>query len=197
MAHPPPATHFKTYSQKLSTLLSGFDWAPVEELAHDLLDCWKSGRQVFFAGNGGSAGNANHVVNDFLYPVSKTFGSGIRMHSLSANPAVVTCLANDEGYEQIYAYQLAVMARPGDILVVFSGSGNSGNILRALETARSKGVKSYAVVGFSGGAAKQLADTPIHFAIDDMQIAEDTQTIIFHMIVQWLFAQRDDVQPAA
>jgi D-sedoheptulose 7-phosphate isomerase len=192
---PAPAAHFAAYSNKLSTLLAGFDWAPVEALAHEMLDCWKSGRQVFFAGNGGSAGNANHVVNDFLYPVSKTYGSGIRMHSLSANPAVITCLGNDEGYDQIYAYQLAVMAQKGDVLVVFSGSGNSPNILKVLEEARRKGVRSFAVVGFSGGKAKEIADVPIHFAIDDMQIAEDTQTIICHMIVQWLYAQRADVIP--
>lgn len=197
MAQTAPIPHFQDYSQRLSALLAGFDWAPVEALAHDLLDCWRSGRQVFFAGNGGSAGNANHIVNDLLYPVSKTFGSGIKAHSLSANPAVVTCLGNDEGYDQIYAYQLAVQAQKGDVLVVFSGSGNSANILKALEEARRKGVKSYAVLGFTGGKAKALADTPIHFAIDDMQIAEDAQTIIFHMIVQWLFAQRDDVKPAA
>lgn len=195
MSFPAPAAHFAAYSNKLSTLLAGFDWAPVEALAHELLDCWKTGRQVFFAGNGGSAGNANHMVNDFLYPVSKTFGSGIRMHSLSANPAVITCLGNDEGYDQIYAYQLAVMAQKGDVLVVFSGSGNSPNILKVMEEARRKGVKSYAVLGFTGGKAKEIADVPIHFAIDDMQIAEDTQTIICHMIVQWLYAQRADVIP--
>jgi D-sedoheptulose 7-phosphate isomerase len=177
----------------LSDLLAGFDWSPVEELAHELMDCWKTGRQVFLCGNGGSAGNANHLANDFIYPVSKQFGSGIRVHSLSANPAIITCLGNDEGYDQIYAFQLAALARRKDVLVVFSGSGNSPNILRTLEEAKRRNIKSYAVVGYSGGKAKELADVPIHFAIDDMQISEDTQTIVFHMIVQWLHAQRADV----
>ena len=80
--------------------------------------------------------------------------------------------------------------------MVFSGSGNSPNILKVLEEAKRKGVKSYAVLGFTGGKAKAMADVPVHFAIDDMQIAEDTQTIIFHMIVQWLYAQRANVIPA-
>lgn len=162
-------------------------------LARDLLDCWKSGRQVFFCGNGGSAGNANHLMNDLMYPVSKRLGSGIRAQSLSANPAVITCLGNDEGYDNIYAYQLAIQAERGDILITFSGSGNSPNILRVLEEAKTRGVKSYSVLGYSGGKAKALSDVPIHFAVDDMQIAEDTQTIVVHMIVQWLFAQRDDI----
>ncbi len=196
-----PKAHFAEYSRRLNDTLAGFDWAPVEALARDLRACWGTKRQVFFCGNGGSAGNANHVVNDFMYPVSKRLGSGIRMHSLSANPAIITCLGNDEGYENIYVYQLAVQANEGDILVVFSGSGNSPNILRVLEEAKRRNIKTYAVLGYSGGEAKSLADVPIHFCVDDMQIAEDLQTIVCHMIVQWLYAQRDvvavstDVQP--
>ena len=148
---------------------------------------------MFFAGNGGSAGNAIHLANDFLYALSKTPGSGLRVHSLSANPSVITCLANDEGYDQVFSLQLAVLARKGDVLVAMSGSGNSPNIIRALEEAKRIGMTSYAVLGFSGGKAKALADVPIHFAVDDMQIAEDAQLIIGHMLMQWLYAQRGDI----
>ena len=191
-----PAQHFIAYSQRLSAALDGFDWAPVERLAAELRECWESGRQVFFAGNGGSAGNATHLANDFIYALSKTRGSGLRAHSLAANPSIVTCLANDEGYDQVFSLQLAVLARPKDVLIVFSGSGNSPNILKALEEARRIGMTSYAFLGYSGGKAKALADVAIHFAIDDMQIAEDTQLIIGHMIMQWLHAQRADIVPA-
>ena len=148
---------------------------------------------MFFAGNGGSGGNANHLANDFLYALSKTPGSGLRVHSLSANPSVITCLANDEGYDQVFSLQLAVLARKGDVLIVLSGSGNSPNIVKALEEAKAIGMTSYAMLGFSGGKAKALADVPIHFAIDDMQIAEDAQMIVGHMMMQWLYAQRGDV----
>lgn len=189
------AKHFIDYSKRLSAVLEGFDWAPVERLAMDLRDCWKTGRQVFFAGNGGSAGNATHLANDFIYALSKTPGSGLRAHSLVANPSIVTCLANDEGYDQVFSLQLAVLARKNDVLIVFSGSGNSPNILKALEEARRVGMTSYAFLGFSGGKAKALADVAIHFAIDDMQIAEDTQLIVGHMMMQWLYAQRADIAP--
>jgi D-sedoheptulose 7-phosphate isomerase len=189
----PPAEHFLAYSRRLSDTLTGFDWAPVVALAEDLRECWRTGSQLFLCGNGGSAGNANHLANDFLYPLSKTKGSGIRVHALSGNPAVITCLGNDEGYDNIFSYQLAVHGRRGDILLAFSGSGNSPNILRALEEARRLGMRSYAVVAFTGGKAKALADVAIHFPVDDMQIAEDTQTIVGHMIVQWLYAQREDM----
>ena len=196
IAHGPAAPHFKDYSRRLSQTLAEFDWSPVERLADDLLDCWSTGRQVFLCGNGGSAGNANHLANDFMYPLSKRKGSGIRVHALSANPAVVTCLANDESYENVFSYQLAVQARKGDVLLAFSGSGNSPNILRALEEAHRIGMTSYAVLGYSGGKAKNLADVAIHFHVDDMQIAEDTQTIVCHMIVQWLYARRDGIAAA-
>lgn len=171
------------------------DWAPVERLANDLRDCWRRGRQLFLAGNGGSAGNANHLANDFMYPLSKTKGSGIRTHALTENPAILTCLANDEGYDSVFAYQLAIMARKGDVLLAFSGSGNSPNILYALEEAKRIGMTSYAVLGYSGGKAKALCDVPIHFAVEDMQISEDVQTIVGHMIVQWLYARRDRMSP--
>ncbi len=188
-----PGTLFADYTSRFSTVLKDFDWAPVERLAYDLRDCWQTGRQVFFCGNGGSGGNANHLANDFLYALSKTPGSGLRVHSLSSNPSVITCLANDEGYDQVFSLQLAVLACKGDVLITFSGSGNSPNILKALEEAREIGMTSYAVLGFSGGKAKALADVPIHFAVDDMQIAEDAQMVIGHMIMQWLYAQRGDI----
>lgn len=187
-------THFRDYSKRLSQFLDGMDWQPLTRLAHDLRDCWSTGRQVFIAGNGGSAGNAVHLANDFVYALSKRPGSGLRIHALPANTAVVTCLANDEGYDQIFSLQLAVMARPGDVLIVFSGSGNSPNILAALEESRRIGMTSYAVLGFSGGKARGLADVPIHCPIDDMQIAEDLQLIFGHMVMQWLHAQRDSFQ---
>ena len=188
-----PAKLFSDYSSRLSAALQGFDWTPVERLAYELRDCWQSGRQLFLCGNGGSGGNANHLANDFLYALSKTKGSGLRVHSLSANPSTITCLANDEGYDQVFSLQLAVLARAGDVLVVFSGSGNSPNIVKALEEAKTIGMTSYAVLGYSGGKAKALADVPIHFAIDDMQIAEDAQMVIGHMLMQWLHAQRDEI----
>lgn len=186
-----PVAHFANYSQRLSGILERCDWEPVSRLAEELFDCWKTGRQVFLAGNGGSAGNAVHLANDFIYAVSKVTGSGLRAHALPANSSVLTCLANDLGYDEIFSRQLAVLARPDDVLIALSGSGNSPNILRALEEAQRIGMRSYAILGYSGGRAKGLADVAIHFAVDDMQIAEDLQLILGHMILQWLHRQRD------
>ena len=181
---------YADYAARLQRVLERADWRPVEALGNELLDCWRSKRQVFLCGNGGSDGNAVHLANDFLYGVSKAVGSGLRVHALSANAAVLTCLANDAGYETIFAAQLAVQAMPGDVLVVLSGSGNSPNILQALAKAREIGLRSYAILGYSGGKAKAMADVAIHFPVDDMQISEDLQLIAGHMIMQWLYSNR-------
>ena len=185
-----PVAGFVDYSQRLHVVLQAQDWSNVARLAEELRDCWRTGRQVFLCGNGGSAGNAIHLANDFLYGISKKHGSGLRVNALPANSSVLTCLANDEGYEEIFSLQLAVQAREGDVLIALSGSGNSPNILKAIEQAKELGMKTYAILGYKGGKAKQMADVPIHFAIDDMQISEDLQLVVGHMIMQWLYRNR-------
>lgn len=184
---PQPIAKFGEYARRLQDVLGSADWTSVAQLAEELRDCWASRRQVFLCGNGGSAGNAIHLANDFLYGVSKRHGSGLRVSALPANSSVITCLANDEGYDAIFSLQLAVQAQKGDVLIVLSGSGNSPNILKALEQARAMGVRSYAILGYSGGRAKAAADVAIHFAVDDMQLAEDMQLVVGHMLMQWLY----------
>lgn len=186
----PSSDFFTSYSSRLQASLATAEWSGVAQLAADILECWQQKRQVFFCGNGGSAGNAIHLANDFLYGIAKRPGGGLRVNALSANPAVITCLANDIGYDRIYSEQLAVLANPGDVLIVLSGSGNSPNIIAALEHAKAMKVKSYAILGFSGGRCKQLADVPIHFPVEDMQISEDLQLVVGHMLMQWLYANR-------
>lgn len=179
----------RQYAARVEMMLHSADWGPVEELGEELRACWSAGRQVFICGNGGSAANAIHLANDYLYVIGRRNGPGLRIQSLSANQAVMTCLGNDEGYDQIYSLQLKCQARKDDVLIVLSGSGNSPNVLRALEVAREMGMRSFAVLGYSGGKAKELADVPIHFAVDDMQVSEDLQMMVGHMIMQWLMAR--------
>jgi len=181
---------FAEYADRLRAVLLATDWSGVAQLGEELLDCWKTRRQVFLCGNGGSAGNAIHLANDFLYGISRQKGSALRVTALPANSSVLTCLANDEGYAQIFSLQLAVLANRADVLIALSGSGNSPNIVKVLEQAREMGVKSYAIVGYTGGKAKELADVPLHFPVDDMQISEDLQLIAGHMVMQWLYKNK-------
>jgi D-sedoheptulose 7-phosphate isomerase len=164
--------------------MDAMDTVPI--LAEALRRCWNDGGTVYLCGNGGSAANAIHLANDLLYGAGAGHGGGLKVEALSANPAVITCLANDLGYDAIYAEQLRVKGEPGDVLIVLSGSGNSPNVVRALEVATDKGMTTFAILGFAGGACKALARHAIHFHVDDMQIAEDLQLIVGHICMQWL-----------
>lgn len=178
------------YLQRLQGCFGPSILSAVETLAEDLRQAWIEGRHVYICGNGGSAANAMHMANDFHYGIGACGPGrslpGLRVEALPANAGVITCLANDTGYDNIYAHQLRVKGRPDDLLIVLSGSGNSANVVRALETARHLGMKSFAILAYSGGRCRELADVPIHFEIDDMQIAEDTQLVVGHLCMQWL-----------
>ena len=190
---------FKNFTEiYLKNLVSSFDPKVIEKieiLANDLNLSWKNGTNVFICGNGGSAGNAMHIANDFHYGVGckKDLQSndiknklGIKIIALPSNPSIITCLANDIGYENIYSHQLKVLGNPNDILIVLSGSGNSKNVINAINVAHEIGIKTFAITAFDGGKCKEIAKENIHFEINDMQIAEDTQLILFHMCMQWL-----------
>jgi D-sedoheptulose 7-phosphate isomerase len=179
-------TTFRDYANRLTETLSHPALDLVGELAAAFQRAWDEKKTVYLCGNGGSAGNAVHLANDFTYGVGVQRGIGMRIEALPANPAVITCLANDIGYENIYSEQLRVKADPGDVLVIFSGSGNSPNVVKALEMGNSLGMQTFAVLGYSGGRCKVIAQHPIHFPVDDMQIAEDLQLIIGHMVMQRL-----------
>ena len=174
------------YWRTLESVWQEHDWSDFNTLIETLQLCWRENRQVFLCGNGGSAANAIHLANDLLYGVDKATGRGLRVNALPANAAVLTCLANDIAYENIFAQQLAVLAQPEDVLIVFSGSGNSPNILRALAQAREIGMTTFAILGFSGGRALALTDHPIYFPVHDMQVAEDLQMMIGHMVTRHL-----------
>lgn len=178
---------FVDYAARLGRILGDYDWSPVERLALALRHAWRNGHRVFLCGNGGSAANALHIANDLLYGIDSK-GAGIRVTALPANSSVLTCLANDLGYDEIFSRQIKVHGEQGDVLVVLSGSGNSPNIVRAIEQAKLLGMPTFAILGYGGGQCLKLADVPIHFPINDMQISEDLQLVVGHMLMQWLSA---------
>lgn len=178
--------HIKNYTNKLSRAMNLEAMDDIQALADALLEAWIERRSIYLCGNGGSAGNAIHLANDLIYGAGVKNGAGLRAEALSANAAVLTCLGNDIGYDNIYSEQIRVKGNPGDVLVILSGSGNSPNVVNAIEVGNSIGMKTFAILGFSGGRCKDLAQYSIHFEIDDMQIAEDLQLIVGHICMQWL-----------
>ncbi len=190
-------TFSKDYIARLKSALDVIPPEPLQSLAEALILAWREERQVFIFGNGGSAGNAIHLANDFLYGISREVGHALRVTALPANSAVLTCLANDEGYDGIFFRQLAVLAKKGDVAIALSGSGNSPNILKALEYCSQNSITSYAVLGYTGGMAKALADYAVHVPVNDMQISEDLQLVVGHLMMQWLYAHKDEIRNSA
>ena len=176
----------ENYRQKLNDCLSKDAMEVVPILANNLKKVWKDKNTLFICGNGGSAGNAIHIANDFIFGIDKHEGIGIKVDALPANQAVLSCLANDIGYENIFSHQLKVKGSVGDVLLVLSGSGNSDNIVNVITQAKKMNIKTFGILGFDGGKCLNLLDVPIHFDINDMQISEDLQLIICHMCMQWL-----------
>ena len=189
------ASNFSSFSRSyLNSLNEVFDesmLASIHLLSLAITDVWNKNKKLFICGNGGSAANAIHIANDFHFGVgcSKDKLSrkyGLKVEALSANSAIITCLANDLGYEHIFSNQLRVNAEADDLLIALSGSGNSPNIISALSTASELNMITSAIVGYDGGVAKEIADIPIHANINDMQIAEDVQLIIGHLCMQYI-----------
>lgn len=155
-------------------------------LCEELLRCRDSNFQVFICGNGGSSANADHLANDFMCVGGAFADRSIRTESLTSNNAINSCIANDLSYNDIFSKQLELKAGMGDVLIALSGSGNSGNIIKALEYGCGIGMKTFAILGFDGGKSKTIAKYPIHFPINDMQISEDLQLIVGHICMKCL-----------
>jgi D-sedoheptulose 7-phosphate isomerase len=183
-------TIFSDYLETARSALARIDALAVQRLAAQIRSVWSADGQVLACGNGGSAANAIHLCNDLIYGVAPGSADGVRALALCANQSVMTCLANDASYDQVFAYQVAVHGRPGDLLIVFSGSGNSPNVVNALVEARRRGLRTAAILGFSGGRCLTLADVAVHIPVDDMQIAEDCQQTVSHLVTRWLEANR-------
>ncbi len=175
------------YKSKLLKTLSAPSFSKqVNNLYLEIFKSWKNNRNIYICGNGGSAGNATHIANDFIYGAGIKNKKGLKIESLSANPSIITCLANDLGYEYIYSEQIKVKANENDLLIVLSGSGNSANVINALKIGNKLKMRTIAVVGFNGGKCLQIANKNVHFKINDMQICEDLQLVVMHMCMQKL-----------
>tara|TARA_A100001015_G_C14719351_1_gene605297 strand:- start:155 stop:736 length:582 start_codon:yes stop_codon:yes gene_type:complete len=175
---------YQKYGTKLNLALKNLDYQSVIALESKMMEALLSQKQVFIFGNGGSAANAMHIANDFIYGIRKEMGGALRINALPANTSVITCLANDEGYDQIFVRQLSNLANHDDLVIALSGSGNSKNIIEAILWSNDKGLFTFSILGFDGGDAKKISRASIHTPVNDMQISEDLQLIISHMIMQ-------------
>lgn len=146
---------------------------------------YAGGAQVFACGNGGSAAISNHLVCDHVKGIQTDTDLVPQVHSLSANIEIVTAIANDISYADVFVYQLRSYARKGDVLITVSSSGDSENVARAADWAKANGVKVIAMTGFAGGRTAALADVNLHVAADNYGVIEDVHQSLMHILAQF------------
>jgi D-sedoheptulose 7-phosphate isomerase len=169
--------------------LSRIDPAEVKALANAIFECYQKRRMVFLCGNGGSGSNASHFCEDLgkgtlrREDFDNDAKQRLRVLSLTDNTPYILAWGNDEGFERVFVEQLKNLANAGDLLIAISGSGNSANVLRAVEWANKHGMKTFGCTGFSGGKLKSLAQQGLHVPLDDMGIVESIHLTAFHWVV--------------
>ncbi len=184
------STHAEDFARRYVDELVGVLRAlPLDALgrALDALEAaYREARQVFLAGNGGSAATASHMCNDLVWGVARLGLPGVRAVALSDNVALLTAVANDTSYAEIFVPQLTALGREGDLLVAISGSGNSPNVLRAVERAREMGMKTVGFLGFDGGRLRELVDVPVVVPSHDYGPVEDAHMMFDHLAIAYL-----------
>jgi len=187
--------YFSAYTEELARVASSVLPAAVAQAGAILLDAYTRGATVFSCGNGGSASIANHLQCDHTKNVGKSTDLYPRVMSLSGNVEVLTAVANDHAYQDIFTHQLRFQSRPGDALVAVSSSGRSANIITALSWARDHGLRTISLTGFDGGEARAIADVSVHVQGTNYGVIEDLHQVIMHALAQYIRQSR--MTPAA
>lgn len=176
----------RAYFSELHAVLEAVDPGPIEALARLLLAAYEGGQTIFLMGNGGSASTASHWACDLNKGACFHLERKFRVMALTDNLPTILALANDVEYECVFVEQLKNFCRPGDLVVGISASGNSANVLRALEYANQQGCPTAGLCGFDGGQLKRLVSCCVHVPSRDMQIVEDVHLIVGHLLMRVL-----------
>jgi len=176
---------FTEYKNNLFSTIEALNQNEIEKFMEMLLDAYKNDKFVFVIGNGGSAANASHLAQDLAKGTRHSPEQLKRLKALSLtdNLPFVTAQGNDEGFDSIFEQQLRTFASPGDLLISISGSGNSPNIIKAVEWANKNGLHTVGITGFDGGKLKKLSHHSVNAALNDMCTSESVHSIIFHYVI--------------
>ena len=179
----------KDYMVRVCREIERLDMGQVEQLSDLIERVYHAGRFVFICGNGGSGSNASHLCEDLAKCTLRDFESQKRLKvlSLTDNTAWIMAVANDISYENIFVEQLKNLASPGDLLLAISGSGNSPNILKAVDWANRNELTTVGITGFGGGKLQSMAQHNLHVAVDDMGIVESLHQVVFHWIIDDMY----------
>ncbi len=174
--------YLDTYRQHLCRTIGSLDLSAVRQAVDWMRETRERGGAIFVCGNGGSASTASHFATDIVKGASSGCGGRFRIHALTESLSTITAYANDVSYDAVFEEQLKNFARPGDLLIAISGSGNSPNVLKAVEAAASAGCRTIGMTGKDGGRLGPLVQLNIHVDEQHMGRIEDVHMIVCHMI---------------
>ena len=178
--------YYKNYVSIKNKLLNKINKNELKNIIEEILTAVKKQKNIFSCGNGGSASTAEHLSCDFSKGSCTDTNLNIKVFSLNSNVSLMTAIANDISYDDIFSYQLARFGKPNDILLLFSVSGSSRNILKCAKEAKRKKIKIISFTGFNGGKIKKLSKYNTNFATNNFGIVEDCHLSIMHFISQYI-----------
>lgn len=187
-----PQTYVSNYFAYLTDVLQQLDTAIIEAIIQMLVDAAQRESSIFLIGNGGSAATASHMANDLAFGGWMPGYPPFRVVALTDNVPTITAIGNDITYDDIFAYQLRALIKPGDVLLAFSVSGNSPNILRAVEVAKLNQGHTIGCCGFDGGTLREISDLCLHIPSfkGEYGPVEDVMMILDHVIITYLMLSR-------
>ena len=177
-----------SYTKKFADLLGRLDFAAIDAGVDLIEKTWRDGKQIIALGNGGSSLTALHFINDWNKSIYLSNGIPFRGRTLIDNVGLLMSYANDISFEDVFAEQLKNILMPGDLVLALSGSGNSENVIRAVQYANTHGANTLGICGYRGGKLKEIAQHVIWVDVDDMQLAEDVHFLFGHIVMQRLCA---------
>ncbi|MCG3149320.1 MAG: Phosphoheptose isomerase [Verrucomicrobiae bacterium] len=188
-----PSEFAKSYLTDLKTVLDRLPLAALDKLFAVIEEAHAAGKQIFVIGNGGSAATASHMMNDLNKGTLGHKGDApwrrFKVIALTDNVSLMTAWANDTDYNTVFSEPLKNLANPGDVLIAISASGNSPNIIAAVEAAKKLGVKVLGFGGFTGGKLAQLADVCVVVPSNEYGPVEDVHMILDHILTSYLYAK--------
>ena len=184
--YPSAGAYIAGYREAMIKAWASVDLAAFDRAAVMLAEAIRAKRMIYACGNGGSAATSGHLLCDFLKGIQTDTALRPRVVSLASHLELITAIANDISYEEIFAFQLKTMAAAGDVLITISASGNSENIVRAADWAKANDVGTIAMTGFAGGRSAKIADINLHVAAENYGIVEDIHQSMMHAFAQYL-----------
>ena len=179
-------SYINAYFSKINEAAASIDRERIKQAADILIKVYTEGGIVYSCGNGGSAAITNHLACDHCKLVQTDTALTPRIVSLSTAVEMITAIGNDISFEEIFVYQLRSLARPGDVLITVSSSGDSENIVRAALWARENRISVISMTGFSGGRSADIADVNLHVTADNYGVIEDVHQSLMHILAQYI-----------